>query len=48
MVDLEEIEKSNFEIVSIRKTDKSKFNMIENSEMKNAIKRKRKKNMKTV
>jgi len=47
IVNLGEIDKSTFEIVNIQKTDKTKFNKIENCEMKNAIKRKRKKNMKT-
>jgi hypothetical protein len=47
LVNFKEIDKSNFEIVTIQKTDKSKFSKLENSEMENAIKRKRKKNMKT-
>ncbi len=47
LVDFDEIDKLIFEIVTIPKTDKTKFERIENGLMENAIKRKRKKNIKT-
>ena len=47
LVDFDEIDKLTFEIVNIPKTDKTKFEQIENKQMESAIKRKRKKNMKT-
>ncbi|MBK9256620.1 MAG: hypothetical protein IPM42_14115 [Saprospiraceae bacterium] len=47
IVNLKELDKSNFEIVNIQKTDISKFSEIENSVPQNPLKKKRKKNMKT-
>ena len=47
IVNLKELDKSNFEIVNIQKTNISKFSEIENSVPGNSLKRKRKKNMKT-
>lgn len=47
IVNLKELDKSNFEIVNIQKTDISKFSEIENSVPENPLKKKRKKNMKT-
>ncbi len=46
-INLKELDKSNFEIVNIQKTDISKFSEIENSVPENPLKRKRKKNVKT-
>ena len=46
MVNIKEIDKINFEIITIQKTDKSKFSKIENGNLNNPIKKKRKKNMK--
>jgi len=47
LVEFDFIDKNNFEIVSIPKTDKTKFNRIENRKIEHPIKRKRRKNMKT-
>jgi hypothetical protein len=47
IINLKELDKSNFEIVNIQKTDISKFSEIENSVPENPLKRKRKKNVKT-
>ncbi len=47
IVNLKELDKSNFEIVNIQKTDISKFSEIENCVHGNPLKRKRKKNVKT-
>ncbi|MFT4664903.1 MAG: hypothetical protein ACI9RM_002653 [Ulvibacter sp.] len=46
-VDIEILDDKRFEIIIIPKTDKTKFERIENRNMEDAIKRKRNKNMKT-